>query len=101
MTPKEVLVAIVNSHQGIKGTSLGVEFVLATHKEGTEIPDDFDVVQVLEELVTAGELVEIEYAVPEMEYRVKSFYLPKGSLITGYYLPKGTWVKSYVKRLPS
>lgn len=35
----------------------------------------------LEELVAEGELVEIEYCSPEHPYRIKSFYLPKGSKV--------------------
>ena len=28
-----------------------------------------------------GEIVEVEYTIPAMDYRVKSLYLPKGSVV--------------------
>ena len=38
-----------------------------------------DISQLLEELVQAGEIIEVEYILPYMDYRLKSFYLPRGS----------------------
>lgn len=93
MTPKELLVYLVKEHNGLKGTQLGAEFAQAVHRDKmAEVPEGFDIAQALDELAKTGDLVELEYVVPGMEYRVKSFYMPKGTMITGYYMPKGNWV---------
>ncbi len=77
---KVFIVKKVTEANGIKGTQLvadiaiepGIRECLGTH----EIPD------LLDELVSEGSIVEIEFIVPRMTYKIKSFYLPKGSEIT-------------------
>lgn len=43
--------------------------------------DGFNVIDLIDEMVKAGDLVEVEYILPTMNYRVKSFLLPKGTKI--------------------
>lgn len=38
--------------------------------------------KLVEELVDEGKIIEVEYVLPEMTYRVKSFLLPVGTTIT-------------------
>ena len=73
---KDKIVAYVTERQGMK------------HMEVFAMPDLPDVVRdmasgdlagILEELVQEKRLVEVEYALPEQGYRIKSFLLPAGS----------------------
>lgn len=41
----------------------------------------YDPIDLISELVAEGKITEIEYTLPGMEYRLKSFYLPEGSSI--------------------
>lgn len=73
---REAILKIINSGQGIKGVDLVLKVL-------TELfPSEFKSGQVLEELtrmVKEGEIIEIEYTLPDMNYRIRSFYLPKGT----------------------
>lgn len=73
-TIQERITEIVVVTQGIKGVELGAR--LATERLDLTIDQILIAVQ---DLVDTGELVEIEYNLPEMNYRTKSFYLPKGT----------------------
>lgn len=65
---------------GIKNTDIVLELSLycAAFPELSKM----DIPELLEELVQENRLVEIEYVLPSMEYRIKSFYLPAGTEIT-------------------
>ena len=41
-----------------------------------------DLPMLLEEMVSEGHIREIEYILPQMDYRTKSFYLPAGTEVT-------------------
>ena len=41
-----------------------------------------DIVQTIDSLVRRGHLVEIEYVLPSMDYRIKSFLLPADTNVT-------------------
>lgn len=77
MTTEEVkdrLVEEIVSAQGIKGPHLAAaEDILSM--------EDFDFPQVLDELVAEGRVVEVEYVLPTMSYRAKSFFLPAGTKV--------------------
>ncbi len=73
---KQKILDIINSRQGVKA----VELVLAIMDDVNPIrfnQDEFHLA--LNELIEFGEIIEIEYILPNIEYRVKSFYLPKGT----------------------
>ncbi len=82
-TPNQMLEAInrtVNSHQGIKGVDLVIQVM------GHINPCMFDqelYSRTLEFLVATGEVVELEYTLASMEYRIKSIYFPKGTQFNG------------------
>lgn len=40
---------------------------------------DLDLTVLLDELVAEGRIIEVEYVIPQMAERCKSFYLPGGS----------------------
>jgi len=75
---KDIIINIVESSQGIKGVDLALKVMSLVN------PQKFDsgiFASELVSLVTSGEILEIEYILPEMNYRVKSFYLSKGTKI--------------------
>jgi hypothetical protein len=72
MTIQERIIEIVENKQAIKGTELAV--ILAT-----EFLDVDNVTEIIETLVKNGEIVELEYSLPNMNYRIKSIYFPKGT----------------------
>ncbi len=61
---------------GIKGVELAT--ILATEFIQLE---QIEIMGTIEELVEQGEIIEIQYVLPHMDYRIKSFYLPKGTKI--------------------
>jgi hypothetical protein len=78
MTREEVKKRIGEAVAGVQGCkgpeipSLIADFIGEVSGELTEI---------LEEMVREKLLVEIEYSVPNLPMRLKSFYLPAGSLV--------------------
>ena len=74
---KNAIKEIVEDKQGIKTIELLVELSPQVKTTPTE-----KVIGAIDELVAAGELVEIEYILPAMTYRTKSFLFPKGTTMT-------------------
>lgn len=81
MNIKDIIIETVSSHQGIKATELVVEVM-----QQIDIPtrqvferDEYD--KSLVELIENGEIIEVEYTLPHMDYRVKSLYFPKDTVI--------------------
>ena len=77
MTLNEAIINVVESFPGIKSTELIV-------KLGDMIVDySIDQISdVLNELTTSKDIVEVEYVLPTMPYRIKSLYFPKGTQIS-------------------
>ena len=44
--------------------------------------DIVDIVQVIDYLVRTEQLIEVEYVLPQMDYRIKSFLLPANTKVT-------------------
>lgn len=74
MTIKDVINKVVNDHQGINT----IDHALEVSRQVSEM-DDFE--KSLMELIEEGEIVELEYTLPSMDYRVKNLYLPKNTMI--------------------
>jgi hypothetical protein len=75
---KEQITKVVEMVQGCKATEL------VAHPEIVPIIVEFDsgeYFDMIEELVSEGNLVEIEYVLPNMNFKVKSFLLPKGTTV--------------------
>lgn len=68
----EIVEKIVNNRNGIKATELAAL---------SDVRDVKDLVQTIECLVQNGRIVEVEYVLPNISYRIKSFLLPKGTQI--------------------
>lgn len=45
------------------------------------VASNSDLPAILEEMVSEGKLVEVEYLLPNMNYRIKSFLLPAGTVL--------------------
>lgn len=71
---KDLIARTVASKQGCKATELVSipDIVMATTK-------DTDITNLIEQMVADGELVEVEYVLPNLQFRVKSFLLPAGT----------------------
>ena len=66
---------LVSMKQGIKAMEL------ACDPEVLKILGDESFHDVIEELITEKRIVEVEYVVPSIPYRLKSFYLPADSIV--------------------
>jgi hypothetical protein len=81
MTKEEyqsLIVQIVGN--GIKAVDLATRLAVQLSENNIDVP--YDVwTDGLVPLITSGELIEIEYVVPDVDYRIKSFLLPKGTQI--------------------
>ena len=75
---KQAIREIVEARQGCKATEL-VVFLTEEHPELLVMLGETP--EAIEELVHEGELVEVEYVLPTMDYRVKGFLLPRGSQV--------------------
>ena len=75
MTTKEAILTSINTHQGIKA----VELVLDVLRLSNPFLDGEEYHKELESLVESGEIVELEYVLPQMGYRAKSIYFLKGT----------------------
>jgi hypothetical protein len=70
---KAYILSLVQTKQGVKATELAAETALALM--------DHNVPELFQELVREGQMVEVEYVLPNLERRAKSFYLPKGTKV--------------------
>ena len=88
MTLKEMhalIREIVTEKPGIKGTELITDVLTEMYLKGQGYAEhfapDLEPVDAINTLVKQGDIVEIEYCVPVMSYRIKSLYFPKGTEI--------------------
>ena len=72
-TPEDVIASKVKSLNGCKSTELVSHPEIALLRTFT--PD------LIDKLVNKGDLIEIEYVLPDFPWRIKSFLLPKGTKI--------------------
>lgn len=77
---KKIVVEKITELQGVKATTLVTELPNEVIEWGSVRKND--ILQVFEELVKDGEILEIEYVLPSINYRTKSFYVPKDTKIT-------------------
>jgi len=67
------IVEVVRALQGCKATEVAVHL---------KNPPQ-DLAEVIDTLISSGELIEVTYILPNLEYRAKSFLLPKGTELGG------------------
>ena len=73
---RDTILTSVNSHQGIKGVELVLNVMGCV---GPVMFDDREYTLELSRLLDEGEIIEVEYSLPQMSYRIKSLYFPKGT----------------------
>ena len=73
---KSQIKTFINCSHGVKATDLILKLI-----SNNPITDDLNYITCVEELVKSGDIIEIEFTVPQMDYRIKSFYLPVGTRI--------------------
>lgn len=93
---KKEIVATVEAVQGCKATEL-----IANERILPLIAANFDIIGMIAELCSEGELVEIEYIIPNIPYRVKSFLFPKGTKVEGFQSNEKLKLKRVVEEIPS
>ena len=69
---KEKIIELVNDCGPIKATELIVKLI-----EIHDISQNNLILDILNELVKNGDIIEVEYTLPQMNYRIKSLYFPK------------------------
>lgn len=87
-TTQDVITYLVNNKPAIKGTELVTEIITTLFENGLK-DDAGDPVDTLNQMVKDGEIVEVEYVLPNMAYVVKSLYFPKGTVIPLQFDEKG------------
>jgi len=75
---EQSILSVVQSFQGVKSIDLLVNLCHGLLNEGYKIDGD-EVSGLIDKMVDAGMIIEVEYTLPAMPYRVKSFLLPKGT----------------------
>lgn len=81
MTKEKLKGIILESIQNSTGMR-GVELALTVLNKTMPLYFETELYQeCLGELVAEGEVIELEYVLPEMEYRTKSMFFPKGTQI--------------------
>ncbi len=77
---RQVIKNLISIKQGVKAPELVVEVINTLIAEGQTTSFDSEEYQaVINALVESGDVVEMEYILPHMEYRVKSIFFPKGT----------------------
>jgi hypothetical protein len=74
---KQVLIDTVAEVQGCKSMEL---IGYAAEKMGEEFARH-DFMQALQEAIDEGDIEEVEYILPQLDFRIKSFLLPKNTQI--------------------
>lgn len=73
---RDTILEVINNAQGIKN----VELSLKVMDRINPVKFNFQLfLDELQKLVDDKEVIEIEYVLSNMNYRIKSFYLPKGT----------------------
>jgi ribosome biogenesis SPOUT family RNA methylase Rps3 len=75
---KEKILKLISENPGIKGVELAIKTITSIAEKGLPI-NNLDFVNELEKLVHAGDIIELEYILPQMDYKIKSMFFPKGT----------------------
>ncbi len=76
---KKLIIQRVEDLQGCKALKLLADRELIN--VGMSLDGKFHMPDILDEMLAEGSIIEIEYTLPSMPNRIKSFYLPKGTCI--------------------
>ncbi len=73
---------IINGHYGIKMNDLVIKLCHNLLTEDYEVSGD-EIQNLVYQMITANQIIEVEYVVPAGDGRSRSFLLPAGSVISG------------------
>lgn len=76
MTLKEAIVRTVACNPGVNNVKLAIDVMTTTSSSNFD-KEAYN--SILEKMVEGEEIVELDYILPEMLYRIKSLYFPKGT----------------------
>lgn len=78
MTLREAILISVNAQPGIKSVELVLRVMelIASHGGTFNAIEYFTLTEIM---IASGELVELEYVLASMPYKIKSLYFPKGT----------------------
>lgn len=77
---EKIIIETVERLNGCKATELAARVTEEVFKRGEQqLP--FDFVEILQKIIDRGDLEEVEYILPNLSFRTKSFVLPKGTQI--------------------
>ena len=79
MTKHEIVKVIINIVVE-KGPIKLTELICELPKE--VIQSEFDLLKLIAELIIDGNIVSIDYILPQMDYRIKTMLFPKGTTLT-------------------
>lgn len=76
---KELILKYIEANAGIKSVDLVIKIMENIN------PSEFlytEYTNAVMQLLLSGEITELEYTLPHMEWRIKSMYFPKGTVFT-------------------
>lgn len=78
---EDVIKQIVDDEQGVKEIALVVKVLERLHKEVAKLPDDVEIVSILDNLVKKGDIVAVNYTLAKYPMKLKTIYFAKGTEI--------------------
>lgn len=75
---RQAIIHIVNSNQGLKGVDLSLKVMEIINPVRFDVDDYWRQLNIL---IQEGEIVQVGYLLPLLNYRIKSIYFPKGTVI--------------------
>lgn len=81
MDLEEIVCEVLGQSPGTIGARLVSEVISLVFKRTGNIPPE-NLMNLLDQMVAAGRIVEVEYVVPSMDYRIKSLYFPAGTTVS-------------------
>jgi hypothetical protein len=84
-----IVKTIVNESTGIKAVELATQVAIKTSNHfpmqrtwDESSPSHYDIWEdALTPLIKNGEIIELEYILPGMDYRIKSIFFPRGTIL--------------------
>lgn len=71
-----IIIEVVNANAGIRNVYLVLKVMQSIGPVMFNV-DDYDTA--IQDLLTRGDIIELEVVMPQADYRVKSIYFPKGT----------------------
>jgi len=79
---KTIILEMIKDNPGIKATEMATDLAIKTFDKLDRYQKDtifLDIDEIIRKLIYDGEIIEIEYVLKSLDYRIKSLYFPKGT----------------------